>query len=80
MASIALRLLLVLATHERYRFIRMLALLIATLGLTVLSFAAPRPVGYGSLPPLRFTSNGTFQIAIFEDLHFGESMCGFHCC
>lgn len=23
--------------------------------------------------PLRFTSNGTFQITIFEDLHFGES-------
>lgn len=22
--------------------------------------------------PLRFTSEGTFQIAIFEDLHFGE--------
>ncbi|KAK1072966.1 hypothetical protein LTR12_001542 [Friedmanniomyces endolithicus] len=24
-------------------------------------------------PPLRFTSNGTFQISIFEDLHFGEN-------
>jgi hypothetical protein len=24
--------------------------------------------------PLRFTSDGTFQISIFEDLHFGESM------
>ena len=22
--------------------------------------------------PLRFTDNGTFQISIFEDLHFGE--------
>ncbi|KAK0933003.1 hypothetical protein LTR29_015423 [Friedmanniomyces endolithicus] len=24
-------------------------------------------------PPLRFTSNGTLQISIFEDLHFGEN-------
>lgn len=23
--------------------------------------------------PLSFTRNGTFQISIFEDLHFGES-------
>ena len=26
-----------------------------------------------SWPALRFTENGTFQIAVFEDLHFGES-------
>lgn len=24
-------------------------------------------------PPLRFTEDGTFQISIFEDLHFGEA-------
>lgn len=29
---------------------------------------SPHPRG-----ELRFTENGTFQIAIFEDLHFGES-------
>lgn len=23
--------------------------------------------------PLSFTTNGTFQLSIFEDLHFGES-------
>lgn len=28
--------------------------------------------------PLRFTSDGTFQISIFEDLHFGESTSPFH--
>lgn len=27
-----------------------------------------------SQTPLRFTDEGTFQISIFEDLHFGESM------
>lgn len=27
----------------------------------------------GALRPLSFTRNGTFQISIFEDLHFGES-------
>lgn len=26
-----------------------------------------------SWPPLQFTNDGTFQIAIFEDLHFGEA-------
>lgn len=25
-------------------------------------------------PPLTFTQQGTFQISIFADLHFGESM------
>ena len=25
------------------------------------------------LPPLRFRDDGTFQISIFQDLHFGES-------
>ena len=46
----------------------------------VLSFSRVLPIkkrqyGYGNFfAPLRFTSNGTFQISIFEDLHFGESM------
>lgn len=61
-----------LATHERYRFIKMLMLLIATLALTVLTLALPSRI-YGANAPLRFTSTGTFQIAIFEDLHFGEN-------
>lgn len=29
--------------------------------------------GVGAWPALRFTDEGTFQIAIFEDLHFGEA-------
>ena len=29
--------------------------------------------------PLRFSDDGTFQIGIFEDLHFGESMDAKHC-
>jgi hypothetical protein len=28
--------------------------------------------------PLTFTENGTFQISVFEDLHFGES--GLYAC
>ncbi|KAK0274301.1 hypothetical protein LTR35_011810 [Friedmanniomyces endolithicus] len=39
-----------------------------------LSSPLRRAAGDSSLPPpLRFTSNGTFQISIFEDLHFGEN-------
>ncbi|KAH9827390.1 putative inactive purple acid phosphatase 16 [Teratosphaeria destructans] len=49
------------------------ALLIAVL-LAFRTFAAPRRLEESSaLPPLRFTPNGTFQISIFEDLHFGEN-------
>lgn len=33
--------------------------------------------GSNSFGPLRFMRDGTFQIAIFEDLHFGESTCLF---
>lgn len=29
--------------------------------------------GVGAWPALSFTDEGTFQIAIFEDLHFGEA-------
>ncbi|KAK0771739.1 hypothetical protein LTR87_017468, partial [Friedmanniomyces endolithicus] len=50
-------------------------ILFATLfaGLT-LSSHLRRAYGNSSPPPpLRFTSNGTFQISVFEDLHFGEN-------
>ncbi|KAK1808555.1 hypothetical protein LTR12_017094 [Friedmanniomyces endolithicus] len=56
---------------------------IATMGLTLfatlfagLALSSPLRRAYGNSslpPPLRFTSNGTFQISIFEDLHFGEN-------
>jgi len=35
--------------------------------------AALEAVGGLPLPPLKFRADGTFQISIFEDLHFGES-------
>ena len=38
-------------------------------GFDYLSMASPVMSG---APVLRFTSNGTFQIAVFEDLHYGE--------
>lgn len=28
---------------------------------------------------LRFSENGTFQVSVFEDLHFAESMSPSHC-
>jgi hypothetical protein len=64
---------------DRYRFLVMMgAFLLATLfaGLTLSAPLAGKPYGYRNstlLPPLRFTPNGTFQISIFEDLHFGEN-------
>ncbi len=35
--------------------------------------ASPLPGASGAGQPLQFKSDGTFQISIFEDLHFGES-------
>ena len=66
------------ATVERYRFIRMLCALIVAVAFTVLSLGAVLPdtkrQNADLQAPLRFTSSGTFQISIFEDLHFGESI------
>ena len=41
---------------------------------TCWAFAGVVPNGHFHNKPLRFTDNGTFQISIFEDLHFGEGM------
>jgi len=65
-----------LADRKRHGFTRVrVVLLVSTIAfvallasLTVIS--APSAVLEA---PLRFTRNGTFQISIFEDLHFGES-------
>lgn len=39
--------------------------------------AVPRPTWNGTrLTPLKFNKDGTFQISIFSDLHFGESKRG----
>lgn len=65
--------------HSRRRVVNMLCALALVAG-----FFALRSLGGvlpGKYPPkqwpsLRFTSDGTFQIAVFEDLHFGESTFG----
>ncbi|QIW96702.1 hypothetical protein AMS68_002220 [Peltaster fructicola] len=43
------------------------------LAVNVLTAALPAGQDKTTVPPLRFTSAGTFQISIFEDLHFGEN-------
>lgn len=54
----------------------MLALILAVLS-TILCLGAVLPMGHKEtnqlLAPLKFTSDGTFQLSIFEDLHFGEN-------
>ena len=65
------------ATLDRYRFARMIpAFLLAAL-FAILSFGSviqhKSTKGNVFSEPLKFTSEGTFQISIFEDLHFGES-------
>ncbi|KAK3669955.1 hypothetical protein LTR78_010127 [Recurvomyces mirabilis] len=55
----------------------MMAALVCTALFAGLTLSAPfrtRQYGNGSnLPPLRFRVDGTFQLSIFEDLHFGEN-------
>lgn len=55
----------------------MFVALVLVIALAILSFGglvSNDSVQDGDLAaPLRFTSSGTFQISIFEDLHFGES-------
>jgi hypothetical protein len=34
--------------------------------------AAPAQTSFDSFAPLRFTRDGTFQISVFNDLHYGE--------
>lgn len=41
----------------------------ATLSLAILS----HHLAFAAWPALHFTENGTFQVTIFEDLHFGEA-------
>ncbi|KAK5137575.1 hypothetical protein LTR08_007870 [Meristemomyces frigidus] len=66
------------AKLEDSRVLRMLCALLSTIFFfsIVLTSAAPYERGRrnGDLrAPLRFTSKGTFQLSIFEDLHFGEN-------
>lgn len=44
-----------------------------TVGLAFLAaLGCATDVNNTDLEPLRFTKNGTFQIAIFSDMHFGQ--------
>lgn len=53
----------------------MMATLLCAALFALLALSAPvRSGGYNNtLPPLKFTEDGRFQISIFEDLHFGEN-------
>lgn len=60
--------------RDRYRFVKMLALLfvVVLFACWTLASVVSRPSAFQE--PLRFTDNGSFQISIFEDLHFGEGI------
>lgn len=46
---------------------------IALFGAISRAAVVPRKASADPTAPLAFTSDGTFQISIFNDLHFGES-------
>lgn len=61
---------------RRFRFIiKMLYVFAAFSVLLVFAWSAVVPRNDRPYPPtsLRFTKDGTFQISVFADLHFGES-------
>jgi hypothetical protein len=64
--------------HGSWSFARILLALITTiLASLILVAVCIWYGGHGSSKnggALRFTSEGTFQLSIFEDLHFGESI------
>jgi len=66
-----------LADRKRYGLTRsQIALLVSTIAcIALLASIAKNSAPSAVLDaPLRFTRDGTFQISVFEDLHFGESM------
>ena len=60
--------------RDKYYFIKMLALTLVVISFACWTLAGVVPHGKPFDKPLQFTENGTFQITIFEDLHFGEGM------
>ena len=63
-----------LQPEDRRWLIRMWCALAGTVIFGVIGLAAVLPRQYQDVTgPLTFTEDGTFQISIFEDLHFGES-------
>ena len=66
-----------LADRRRYGFTRLqVALLVSTIAcIALLAWIAKKSAPSAIFDaPLRFTRDGTLQISVFEDLHFGESM------
>ncbi|RMY37817.1 hypothetical protein D0865_13250 [Hortaea werneckii] len=63
------------AAKDGHRYIKMLCVLLAAVFLTTLAFSLPlgKDLHGGAETSLRFSKDGTFQISIFEDLHFGEN-------
>ncbi|KAI7590558.1 hypothetical protein KC316_g3321, partial [Hortaea werneckii] len=63
------------AAKVDHRYIKMLCVLLAAVFLTTLTYSLPLGKDHhgGDETPLRFSKDGTFQISIFEDLHFGEN-------
>lgn len=59
--------------RDRYRFFKMFAILLAVCAFAYLTIESVLPHLNGLQAPLRFTDDGSFQITIFEDTHFGES-------
>nr|POE54143.1 putative inactive purple acid phosphatase 16 [Quercus suber] len=63
-----------LVARPRRSLVKMFFALITAILLAAWTFAAPTPESYHPFKaPLRFTKDGTFQISIFNDLHFGEN-------
>lgn len=60
--------------RDRCRSVEMFAILLALCSLAYFTFGNVLPQRWVQQEPLRFTEDGSFQIAIFEDFHFGESM------
>jgi hypothetical protein len=60
--------------REKYRFVKMFAYSILVISLAGWAFSNALPRHSKLQEPLRFTSNGSFQISIFEDLHTGEGL------
>jgi hypothetical protein len=61
--------------RKKHHLVKMLAISLAvslSAGWTLANIS-PRRSAFQE--PLRFTDNGSFQISIFEDLHFGEGKC-----
>jgi hypothetical protein len=61
--------------RQKHHFVKMLAISLAVVSLAAWTLASILPRRSVFEEPLRFTDNGTFQISIFEDLHFGEGKC-----